>query len=342
MRTILERQRRALRDHLSLTYVRYLTGEATGTPVRILVDGDEVWPWDPFCEDIGAERTLERTAFPVEIDGNPAELIISAHVLPPRTELDEVQRARAKLENRRQGIYVFRENRVISAGGWLGMWDVEPHFTLCRVELSFDHRLDDALQIDIKKSRIRMLADLQTFVRERVTPARNEAEHRYRANERTRITVESGDINRSSNTIISKHTGLSKAVLTPVSEDEAEVSNPRGKVTIRIPVLDDPSSDQVFVKAVEQLDDGVLWRPGLIDRRNAVLLNSGHPFYQKLYMLNRDNPVAIQGVNFLLWALAEAELYAMSEVEKEHMSAVRREVSRILRELSTELPEPGS
>ena len=38
---------------------------------------------------------------------------------------------------------------------------IEPHHSLCRIEFSFDHRLDDALQIDIKKSRIRMLADLQ-------------------------------------------------------------------------------------------------------------------------------------------------------------------------------------
>ena len=54
----------------------------------------------------------------------------------------------------------------------------------------------------------------------------------------------------------------------------------------------------------------------------------------------KSAPVGVQAIDFLLWALCEAELYAISDTEKEHMTAVRREVSRIVRELSKVLPEP--
>ena len=73
-----------------------------------------------------------------------------------------------------------------------------------------------------------------------------------------------------------------------------------------------------------------------------MLLNVGHQFYQRVYSALRSDPVGVQGIDLLLWSLCEAELYAMTETEKEHMVAVRREVSRILRELSKELPEADS
>ena len=61
---------------------------------------------------------------------------------------------RARITNDRQGIYIYREQRLIHDADWLGMFQKEPHFSLIRVEFSFDHRLDDAFYVDIKKSRI--------------------------------------------------------------------------------------------------------------------------------------------------------------------------------------------
>jgi hypothetical protein len=83
----------------------------------------------------------------------------------------------------------------------------------------------------------------------------------------------------------------------------------------------------------------MLWRPGIVEQKNAVLLNAGHPFYQRAYAALTGTPVGVQAIDFLLWGLCEAELWAVSEDEREHMTAVRREVSRIARELSMVLPE---
>ena len=38
-----------------------------------------------------------------------------------------------------QGFYVYRENRLIHYGDWLGLFINEPHGSLLRVEFSFDH-----------------------------------------------------------------------------------------------------------------------------------------------------------------------------------------------------------
>ncbi len=326
-----------LRRHLALTYVRYLTGE--GRPkVEIELNDQPIVPWDPFWRQ-GSEILLDK-AVSVKLDGQPAEFQIRAYVLPPRSELSDDQLRAADITADSQGFYVFREDRVISAGGWLGMARIEPHFSLCRVDFSFDHRLDEALQIDIKKSRIRMLADLQDHVRKMIQPARLEAEERYRKNQRSSIKQDAPGIHAASNSAVANNISkLTRATVTITGQDQARVANPRGEVLIDIPTIGQVDGGP-YVVVVEDLPDSLLWRPGVVEQKNSVLLNAGHPFYQRAYAALKSAPVGVQAIDFLLWGLCEAELWAVSETEKDHMTAVRREVSRIARELSMVLPEP--
>jgi hypothetical protein len=327
----------SLKRHLAMTYVRYLSGDEGRPRVEISVNGKRIEPWDPFWST-GSEVLLDKTV-PVKIDGEDSSFRLRAFVLPPRSELSESDLRDAEITADRQGFYVFREDRVISAGGWLGMFRIEPHLSLCRIEFSFDHRLDDALQIDIKKSRIRMLADLQEAVKRLVGPARAEATERYRKNQRSTIAGRAPSIHAASNSAVANRIdSLSRATVTAVGPDQARVANPRGEVIISIPTILDADGGP-YVVVVEQLQDSLLWRPGLVEGKNAVLLNAGHPFYQRAYSALEKAPVGVQAIDFLLWGLCEAELWAVSDDEREHMEAVRREVSRITRELSQVLPE---
>jgi hypothetical protein len=336
-RRALEKTVESLRRHLALTYVRYLTGANDRPLVEIELNDEPLKPWDPFWT-AGSELLLDKEV-KVDIDGNPAALRLRAHVLPPRSELSDDQLREADIRADTQGFYVFREDRVISSGGWLGMFRIEPHLSLCRIDFSFDHRLDDALQIDIKKSRIRMLADLQDHIRKLITPARAEATERYRKNQRSEITDQGAGVHAASNAAVGNHIGtLSRATVTVTGPDQAKVANPRGEVVISIPTIAEADGGP-YVVVVEELADGLLWRPGIVEQKNAVLLNAGHSFYQRAYAALTGTPVGVQAIDFLLWGLCEAELWAVSEDEREHMAAVRREVSRIARELSMVLPE---
>ena len=123
----------ALRKHLALTFVRYLTGE--GRPqVEIELNDIAVKAWDPFYRP-HSEVLLDKLV-PVKLDGQPAEFRIRAYVLPPRSEMSQEQEDEAEIGVDNLGFFVFREDRVISAGGWLGMFKVDPHDSLCRIEFS--------------------------------------------------------------------------------------------------------------------------------------------------------------------------------------------------------------
>ena len=134
---------------------------------------------------------------------------------------------------------------------------VEPHFSLCRIDFSFDHRLDEALQIDIKKSQIRMLADLQDAVRRLIEPARLEAEARYRKNQRRPPPRTRRRLHAASNSALTNHIEtLSGATVTVTGPDEATVANPRGEIKITIPTIAD-SDGGPYVVVEPELEDGL-------------------------------------------------------------------------------------
>ena len=339
----LARRVEEFRTSLALTYLRFLRGAPPHQKVRIVLNEEEVEPWDPFGEDFGTEVLLDQE-FPVEIrDADAtttnASFRLRAFALPPRSELTKEQQDRARILTANQGFYVFREGRLLAHGTWLGLRSVEPHFNLSRIEFSFDHQLDDAFQIDIKKSRIQLQRDLQENLRRFVQPAIAEAETRYRKNQRTVAVTTQGDIHTTTNKIIGQNRDrLVTATVVTDGAGQATVQNSRGLTTISIGIVPGGTPGPHIV-VQESLDDGLLWRPAIVNGEQAVAINAGHPFYRRVYLANRDNGTAIQGMNFLLWGLCEAEWAVITEDEKEHMDAVRREVTRVTRVLANELPD---
>ncbi len=73
----------------------------------------------------------------------------------------------------------------------------------------------------------------------------------------------------------------------------------------------------------------------------GVRLNLGHPYYHKVYVPNLAEGVTVQGMDALLWGLSVAELNCVSETTKGNFSELRYEVSRNLRKLVEDLPEPS-
>jgi hypothetical protein len=278
-------------------------------------------------------------------NGKTADFGVRAFVLPRREEFASEDAAkRARITNERQGIYIYRENRLIHDADWLGMYQKEPHISLLRVEFSFDHRLDEAFHVDIKKSRILLNETLFDWLRDEFLPApRRAAEQRYRKGQKKKVTDATKNAHDSSNAnIANKEDDLDTAKISIINRQtgEVEVTNKEGKVRLRLKILTAQKPGQCYVEAVEGLDDGVLWEPALIDGHKAVRINAGHPYYHKVYVPNLASGVTVQGMDSLMWALCAAELGTSTDSSKRHFAELRFEVSRLLRRLVDDLPEP--
>ncbi len=335
-----------LRFHVAMVYQRFLDeNDKRAQNVSIRINGEQVLPWDPFCVSETKAPIAEKVQ-KVEIgDNDRAEFTIRAFILPRKDEFtDQTAVKNARLTNDMQGLYVYRENRLIHGPDWLEMYSKEPHMTLCRIELSFDHKLDDAFQVDIKKSRILLDDSLYDWMQSFLQGLRREGSERYRKGVAATVTGTAALLHVvSNNAIHAQAENLKTASLKEVdgATGDVTISNKNGVTRLKIKLVDQKNSGECHVQAVDSLQDGVLWEPAFIDGNQAVRINTGHPYYHKVYIPNRKSGVTVQGLDSLIWGLCAAELGNVSESNKRNFEEMRYEVSRILRRLVEDLPDPA-
>jgi len=337
----------SLRRHLAMVYQRFLDpNDMRARDVTIRLNGAAVDAWDPFQR--GLSELVAQEEIVTELpDGKKAAFTVRAYILPRREEFPDDKLAQAaQLSNDRQGIYIYRENRLIHDADWLGLYQKEPHLTLLRVEFSFDHKLDDAFHLDIKKSQIILNDDLAEWLQKQFLPApRREANNRSREGQQKRITQQSAGAHDNSNSNIRNRqaaAGGARVTATDPSKGEAEIQNKHGVFRLKLPLSTAKRPGEVFVQPVEGINNGLLFQPALVDQNRAVQLNTSHPYYHKVYVPNLNRSVTLQGLDSLMWALCVAELTTVQDTTASMFQDMRYEISRILEKLVETLPEPGA
>jgi len=344
-----------LKNHLSGVFYNFLEKDNEFPDVNIIINEENIQPWDPFCRWLNTEdnsRVEVHKQEPIQyvvtkdgVDETIGTFYVNVYILPNKNTLtnEEATRMRYSLDN--QGFHVFREGRMIFSGGWPNRLFVkDPHLNLIRVEFAFDHHLDDIFQIDIKKSRIDFPKTLQEELKKIITPPRREAQKRYRTGSQdsnSSAYTKLGQQHANSSNAINKHahenTAGSQVGSTDKSAGTAELKNKFGTSNVRLQFNDSP--DRV-IQTSNNLLDGVLWAPGLIEgNKHAVFINESHEFYKRFYLANRNNTTLILAMDSMFWSLAEAELCVYSDSVKRNLEDLRISVSKSLRTLSEELPE---
>ena len=344
-----------LTKHLSLVYHRFLDkADGRERNVDISINDTSVEPWNPFYPERSEQVLPERKQkLLVELpDGSEEVANIRAWILPHRSDMaKDEEKIHARISNRAQGFYVYREGRLIQDGSWMEVFGApEPHTSLLRIEFDFGHALDDAFRIDVKKSRILFHPDLEDGLRELLQPIYREAGRRYRRQNREQTNTHRVD-HTSANKNIAETGNASKAQVTSVdtTTQSAIVSNNFGpKIKLKLAIQSNVSPDTVYVDAVESITTGELWQPALRSAGEsghapAVLLNKHHDFYQKIYQRAAANGFAVEGMDLLLWAFAVAEQNNTNEELEPIFEDIRNEISNNLRKLLRNVPdiEPG-
>lgn len=331
--------------HVAMVYQRFLDpSDERSRNVIISLNGTSIEARDPFCTKEGSTEKLADETVEIEMpDGSVSAFVIRAFMIPRRDDFSTVaERDKARVSNDMQGFYVYRENRLIHSCDWLGMFSKEPHGSLLRVEFSFDHSLDEAFNVDIKKSRILLNEEIYSYVKDQIMPApRRAAEDRYRKGTTKKVVDNSKDAHDASNkNIEDKASSVEESRTTITGKDEVQLENEHGSFKHKITIRSAAKPGQYRVIPVNSLDDGQLWMPCIVDGKHAVELNQGHPYYQKIYYPILSQNVMVTGMDALLWALAESELSTFNEETKEQYEDMRIHVSRCLKKLVADLPDP--
>ena len=176
-----------------------------------------------------------------------------------------------------------------------------------------------------------------------LTAPRREADQLYRRGQNRVVAGKAQDAHDISNKAIGAKADdldTSKIVVVDAKTGEADIENQQGKTRLVLKIGHALKPNQYYVQPVSELQDGLLWSPALIDGRKAVQINTSHPYYHKVYVPNMSSSVTVQGMDSLLWALCSAEYGTINDQTKKHFEDIRYAVSRILRKLVDDLPEP--
>jgi hypothetical protein len=136
--------------HLAMVFHRFLSGPRRR--LRIWINDRPVQPWDPFLLDAGTEALAQES---MSLGGST--LRVSPYVLPHRSRLSpEQQRNGAGPNgwNAQQGFYVYRGERLLVAGSWLGLpYTKEEHYKLARISVELPTTMDHEWDINVTKSK---------------------------------------------------------------------------------------------------------------------------------------------------------------------------------------------
>lgn len=348
-----KRMSEALSKHLSLVFHRFLDeNDSRERNVVIRINETPVKPWNPFYPE-RSEQVLapNKQKVVVELfDGSEEVAAMKAWILPHRRDMTKEEEAEfARISNRAQGFYVYREGRLIQDGGWMDVFGApEPHTSLLRIEFDFCHQLDEAFRIDVKKSRILFHPDLEDGLRKLLQPVYREAGARYRRESRDAANQKRTVDHSSANKNIAGTPNTTKPQVTgaDVRTQTAEISNNRGaKIRIKAPVQNYVSPESIHVEAVTTITNGHLWEPayrsaGSADHVPGVQLNKHHDFYQKIYQRATANGYAVEGMDLLLYAFAMAEQNNTDPELEPVFEDIREEISANLRKLLRHMPDP--
>ena len=344
----LDKKMEKLRFHLSAVYQRFLdVGYANAPNVAITLNNKPVLPWDPFCIGEANSELLVSSPYRVTMpNGQTSSFTLKAYAIP-RTDTYSSKEAEksARVSTDYMGFYIYRENRLIHYGDWLNMFVKDPHDSLLRIDFSFDHTLDDALNVDIKKSKIQLNEQIYTHIRDQFLPApKRTANQKYRKGVNKAVSQQAQNAHSASNQNIEEKAPAienSKVTVTDASSGKVLIQNQNGSFTHTIVVQAAEKPDECRVVPVDTLEGNVLWEPAIIDGKHAVRINKSHPYYQKVYFPVLSESVLITGMDALLWAMAETELNLYNDTTRDLYEDIRYQVSRALKKLVADLPDPS-
>lgn len=131
--------------HLSMVFHRFIESGS----IKIWFQGRQIKAWNPFLISESATQI-----FPDEYLNN-GKVIVKGFVLPHKSKISEETYKEAegpKGWGEQQGFYVYRNERLLLSGDWLGIYRKEEHYKLARIQIDLPNTLDSEWQIDIKKS----------------------------------------------------------------------------------------------------------------------------------------------------------------------------------------------
>lgn len=173
-----------LDEHLSMVFHRFLAKEAKRKkPLEIWIGNVKLEPWDPFARDEKATQELGEKTIAVAGTRGKGLVVYRPYVLPNKSKFSSLkafEKYGRNSWNARQGLYVYRADRLIQAGGWSRLRTLDEHTKYARASIDFQRDLDDAFELNVSKNWFKLPDDLRERLDEEIETLFRVAKRSYK------------------------------------------------------------------------------------------------------------------------------------------------------------------
>jgi hypothetical protein len=174
----------SLNVHLGMVFHRFLAGEVTGKRIAIYLNDTRVLPWDPYSRGEKHTQVLDPILVPIDFGGQVHNVRLQPYILPPQmlysSPKAHMRASGPRKWNRQQGLYIYRSNRIIQAGGWSGLRTSDEHMKLARIAMFFPSQLDELFQVNVAKKHATLPRELRLILLDKFAPITQRAQEVYR------------------------------------------------------------------------------------------------------------------------------------------------------------------
>ena len=180
-------------EHLAMVFHRFLAGDVPGPPLSITVAGLRIVAWDPFARSERLTQVLPAQTLPLDFAGVRHDVTVRPYVLPAQHHFFSPEAHEAaggpSRWNRQQGLYIYRNDRLIQSGGWNRLRTLDEHSKLARISLDIPPDAEAAFRINISKMTVGLPDGLRPQLRALIAGVVSAAQEAYRR----RLAVVAGD-----------------------------------------------------------------------------------------------------------------------------------------------------
>jgi len=344
-------------NHIKMVFHRFLDHEVIGKKINIHFNGKKLVGWDPFrshlknCVQFDFEGDKQYIS-KYQIDSNTDPVLLKGYILPKKEDVSvpeerdllllpqEDQFDRSKKIDKWQGVYVYRNDRLIDYGSWLYGIAIEPHTTYARCSIDLKSCHDELFSIDVSKTRIKSYdKKFKDWLKEssRLPSFRTEAKKLYGSGVKKRIKNKIRDNQDKINAIINYQATKDNIRITDQeiarNETRSKVQNKAG--TYEENVINAYLDSRQLLQPIEMSDDSKLWKVSPSGKDVMLIeINVNHPLYQKYYLSeNSDSKKITTIIDAFIIALSYSEICNKTQATKYLHEDIKMSIESVLEKL---------
>jgi len=333
-----------LECHIKMVFHRFLNANHGLKKINIHYNGDKLTGWSPLCEGISTKyqsdsEPLSGLKFKFEKAESPA--VIRRYILPKDNKeavllTEHTQHDTVMKIDKWQGLYFYRNNRLIDYGGWYDGTGTEPHITYARASVDLTSEHDKYFKLNVNKTKIKSIEpEFRAWLKANMPEFRGRAKKMY-GTKKAAITNRLRKKNRTVEKVISDEAKEKNITVQRAKNNQIKITNSYGSFFEK-EISNSKKAGNLLkgrIRASKLEDAQLLWKT-IPDGDDVmqVEINSSNNLYKQFYTDEKKNERITAVIDAVILGLAFSEMNCKTEKSKEIFDDINRTVGHLVNRL---------